>query len=64
MNVCTRDRVVQMMLLGFVVEHWPDALLLDYLFYSERDEVWSVSMRNKDWMESIKYGEWCYSVLL
>jgi hypothetical protein len=37
-----------MMLRGFVVEHWPDALLLDYLFYSERDEVWSVSMRNKD----------------
>ncbi len=39
-----RNRVVRLVLPGFVVEHWPDVLLLDHLFGSERDEVWSVSM--------------------
>jgi hypothetical protein len=39
-----RNRVVGAVLPGFVVEHWPDVLLLDYRFDSKRDQVWSVSM--------------------
>jgi hypothetical protein len=39
-----RNRVVRAVLLGFVVEHWIDVLLLDDRFHRERDEVWSVSM--------------------
>jgi hypothetical protein len=31
----------------FVVEHWPDVLLLDHRFDCERDEVWLVSVGNK-----------------
>ncbi len=26
---------------GFVVEHWPDILLLDHRFDCERDQMWS-----------------------
>jgi hypothetical protein len=39
-----RNRVVRAVLLGFVLEHWPDVLLLDDRFDCERDEMWSVSM--------------------
>jgi hypothetical protein len=45
-----RNRVVQAVLPGFVVEHWPDVLLLDYRFDSKRDEVWSVSMWINEWV--------------
>jgi hypothetical protein len=39
-----RNRVVQAVLPGFFVEHWPDVLLLGNRFHCQRDEVWSVSM--------------------
>jgi hypothetical protein len=39
-----RNIVVGAVLPGFVVEHWPDVLLLDHRLDCNRDEVWSVSM--------------------
>jgi hypothetical protein len=39
-----RNRVVRAVLPDFVVELWPDVLLLDHGFDCKRDEVWSVSM--------------------
>jgi hypothetical protein len=39
-----RNRIMGAVLPGFVVEHWPDVLLLDHRFHWHRDEVWSVSM--------------------
>jgi hypothetical protein len=39
-----RNRVVQAVLPGFVVEHWPDVLHLDHRFDCNGDQVWSVSM--------------------
>jgi hypothetical protein len=39
-----RNRVVRAVLPGFVVEHWPDVLLLDNQFDCDGDQVWSVSM--------------------
>jgi hypothetical protein len=39
-----RNRVVQAVVPDFVVEHWPDVLLLDHRFDCDGDEVWSVSM--------------------
>jgi hypothetical protein len=34
-----RNRVVRVVLPGFLVEHWPDVLLLDHGFDCYRDEV-------------------------
>jgi hypothetical protein len=39
---------MRVVLPGFVVEHWPDVLLLVNRFYCERDEVWSVSVGNNE----------------
>jgi hypothetical protein len=45
-----RNRIVRVVLPGFVVEHWPDVLFLDHLFYSKRDQAWSVSVENNEGM--------------
>jgi hypothetical protein len=34
-----RNRVVRVVLPGFVVEHWPDVLLLVNRCYSKRDKM-------------------------
>jgi hypothetical protein len=39
-----RKRVVRAVVPGFVVEHWPDVLLLDHGFDCHGVQVWSVSM--------------------
>jgi hypothetical protein len=41
-----RNRAVRVVLPGFVVEQWPDVLLLDDRCHCHRDEVWSVSVGN------------------
>jgi hypothetical protein len=43
-----RNGVVRAVLPGFVVEHWPDVLLLDHRFYFQRDQVWLVSVGNNE----------------
>jgi hypothetical protein len=43
-----RNRVVRVVLPGFVVEQWPDVLLLDDLCHCHPDEVWSVSVENNE----------------
>jgi hypothetical protein len=43
-----RNRVVRVVLPGFLVEHWPDVLLLVNGFDCERDQVWSVSGENNE----------------
>jgi hypothetical protein len=45
-----RKRVVRAVLPGFVVEHWPDVLLLVNRFDSKRDQAWSVSVENNEGM--------------
>jgi hypothetical protein len=39
-----RNRIMRVVLPGFVVKHWLDVLFLVNRFDSKRDQVWSVSM--------------------
>jgi hypothetical protein len=43
-----RNGVVGAVLPGFVVEHWPDVLLLVNRDHCKRDKVWSVSVENNE----------------
>jgi hypothetical protein len=50
MSGWVRNRVVRAVLPGFVVEHWPDVLLLVNRCDCIGDKVWSMSMWINEWV--------------